>query len=137
VAAPPESEQDFARSWRAELLARAWQALARHAEETGRHAYQILRWKVDQGWSYDRLAEEVSRLLGKEVKAAAARQMVHRAREKFASFLLEDVRQSLADPTPDELAGELAELGLLSYCGPAIPAGHSASPVQKPEHPDS
>jgi hypothetical protein len=52
--------------------------------------------------------------------AAGVRQALHRARQKFADLLLEEVAQSVEDPTPEHLERELVELGLFDYCRPAL-----------------
>jgi RNA polymerase sigma-70 factor (ECF subfamily) len=50
----------------------------------------------------------------------AVRQALHRARDRFADLLLEEIRHSLTEPTPDRLEEELLDLGLLDYCRPAL-----------------
>ncbi len=46
--------------------------------------------------------------------------MLHRAREKFAAHLIDDVAQSLTEPTEEQLHEELLDLGLLDYCRSAL-----------------
>jgi DNA-directed RNA polymerase specialized sigma24 family protein len=120
---PPSegAEREFLRSWRAELLSRTWLTLARFEEESGRPFYQALRLRVEHP---DRSCEEVATLLAaclrKSVKGPAYRQILHRARTMFAQLLLEEVTQSLSAPTRTEIEQELADLGLLAYCRPAL-----------------
>jgi RNA polymerase sigma-70 factor (ECF subfamily) len=66
------------------------------------------------------MAAQLSTELGKPLTAAGVRQLLHRARERFADLLLEEVAQSLAEPSPERLEQELLELGLLEYCRPAL-----------------
>jgi RNA polymerase sigma-70 factor (ECF subfamily) len=66
------------------------------------------------------LAEQLSVQLGKTLTAAGVRQLLHRARQRFAALLLDEVAHSVANPTIEQLAEELAELGLLDYCRPAL-----------------
>jgi RNA polymerase sigma-70 factor (ECF subfamily) len=66
------------------------------------------------------MAEQLSATLGKPLTAAGVRQTLHRAREKFADLVLEEVLHSLATPTVEQLEEELTELGLLDYCRPAL-----------------
>jgi RNA polymerase sigma-70 factor (ECF subfamily) len=114
-------DEEFAQSWRTELLAGAWDRLRRFEEEAGRPFYQVLRLRVDQpAYSSDQLATHLSAQWGRPLTAAGVRQMLHRARATFAEVLLDLVVQTLADPTEDEVAEELAELGLLEYCRPAL-----------------
>ena len=76
-------------------------------------------------------AEELSRSLGRPVTDAAFRQMLHRAREKFADLLLAEVAFSLGTDAGDAVGQELAELGLLVYCRPALDryGGPAGGPV--------
>ena len=57
---------------------------------------------------------------GRSLTAEGVRQTIRRARERFALFLVKEVEKSLADPSADAVAQELAELGLLEYCRPAL-----------------
>ena len=52
--------------------------------------------------------------------AVGVRQTLHRAREKFGALLLDEVIHSLENPGPEQVEEELAELGLLDYCRPAL-----------------
>jgi hypothetical protein len=54
------------------------------------------------------------------VSEAGVRQTLHRAREKFADLLLEEVARELDDPTPERLEEELSELSLLDQCRAAL-----------------
>jgi len=115
------SEEAFLSSWRDDLLARSWAALAEHERTTGKPFYAVLRCRADHpDWSSARLAEEMGRRLGKAVTAAGLRQTLHRAREKFADLLLEEVAHTLEAPTAERLGEELLDLGLLDYCRPAL-----------------
>jgi hypothetical protein len=51
---------------------------------------------------------------------AGLRQLLHRAREKFADLLFDEVVQALEAPTPEQIEEELLDLGLLYYCRPAL-----------------
>jgi RNA polymerase sigma-70 factor (ECF subfamily) len=120
VAAPDEAEaaeQAFRDSWRQELLSRAWKALEQHQNETGQPFHDVLRCRVDQpDLSSAQLAEVLSTRLGRPITSAGLRQLLHRARERFAELLLDDIRQSLEGAPPEQVAEELAELNLLKYC---------------------
>ncbi len=81
----------------------------------------VLRFRADNpDLSSTDLAAQLTARSGKGTTAEAVRQTIHRARKQFAVFLAEEVGQSLAHPTPDAVAQELAELGLLEYCRPAL-----------------
>jgi RNA polymerase sigma-70 factor (ECF subfamily) len=123
VAAESFSEEDraFRASWRAELIERTWRALAQVQEECGQPYYQFLRFRFEhEDLSSEAMAEMLSEQLNRKLTAAGVRQILHRARERFADLLLEEVRQSLGPSGRDHLEEELAELELLKYCRNAL-----------------
>jgi hypothetical protein len=116
-----ESERSFLESWCDELLARAWAALAAVEEETGQPLHTVLRWRADHPeMRSPQMAKELTDLLKRQCTSTGIRQTLHRARERFADFLLDEVAQSLENPTADEVGQELVELGMLEYCRPAL-----------------
>ena len=113
-----EADRTFRESWRQELLARAWRALE---AETGQPFYAVLRLRADQPDSTGaQMAELLTVRLGRAITSANLRQLLHRARERFAELLLDDIRESLEDAPPERVAEELAELNLLKYCKDAL-----------------
>ena len=66
------------------------------------------------------LAEALAPKLGRSMTPGNLRQTLHRARDKFAEFLIDEVRISLREPTRDEVEEELGELKLLEFCKPAL-----------------
>ncbi len=127
VVAPDHSEaadQEFRDSWRQELLARAWRALEQQEQETGQPYYAVLRLRVDQpDLSSSQVAELLATRMNKTFSPAGIRQLVHRARERFAELLLVDIRQSLEGAPMDQVVEELAELNLLKYCKDLLDRG--------------
>jgi RNA polymerase sigma-70 factor (ECF subfamily) len=116
-----DSDAEFLTSWREELLLRAWEALAQFQQESGSPYYTVLRTKTEQPQLHSaELAEQLGAQLGKPFTEVSVRQTLHRARDKFATLLLEEVARSLPAPTPQELEQELIELGLLDYCKTAL-----------------
>jgi RNA polymerase sigma-70 factor (ECF subfamily) len=116
-----ESDRQFVESWCDELLARAWAALAASEAWTDQPLYAVLRFRADHPeMRSPRMAEQLAAQLGRPFTAAGVRQVLHRARQKFADLLLEEVTHSLDNPTAEELEEELVELGLLHYCQPAL-----------------
>jgi RNA polymerase sigma-70 factor (ECF subfamily) len=116
-----EREQAFLTSWRDELLARAWAALEEMEQTTGQPFFTVLRFKADNPEaSSQEMAERLSRQWGKKLTAAGVRQTLHRARAKFADFLLDEIAHALAEPTAVAIEEELRELGLLEHCRPAL-----------------
>jgi RNA polymerase sigma-70 factor (ECF subfamily) len=114
-------DRAFREALRSEVLARAWVGL--EALERGRDlpCYIALRLRATHPQLRSpELAERLGTQLGRPVSAAAVRQMLHRARDKFAELLLYEVRQALEGPTPQRLEEELLELRLHEYCLPAL-----------------
>ena len=119
--ANPADEAMFHASWRDDLLARCWEKLAAEETKTGKPYHTVLRYRVENpDLRSPDLAAGLSAKLGKSINAGAVRVMIHRAREAFADLLLDEVSNSLADPTRDEVERELIELELLEYCKPAL-----------------
>jgi RNA polymerase sigma-70 factor (ECF subfamily) len=122
--APPsvsDFDRDFLTTWRDELLARAWEALAKTERAKQRPLYTVLRFRAEHpDLPSPRMAEELAVRLGRPLNAAAVRQMLHRAREAFADLLLAEVAQSLDEPTRERLEDELIAVGLLEHCRPAL-----------------
>jgi RNA polymerase sigma factor (sigma-70 family) len=116
-----EADRQFVESWCDELLARAWAALADLEARTGQPFYAVLRFRADHPeMQSPHLAEQLTTLLGRPFTAVGVRQALHRAREKFADLLLDEVIHSLENATAEQLQEELADLGLLDYCRPAL-----------------
>jgi RNA polymerase sigma-70 factor (ECF subfamily) len=115
----PDRERDrqFLDSWRNELLMRAWNGLRELQETTGQPLYDVLRFRADHPELRSvQLAEQLSAQLGRPITSGGVRQTLHRARDRFASKLLDEVAQSLEHPSTEDLEQELSELGLLEYC---------------------
>jgi DNA-directed RNA polymerase specialized sigma24 family protein len=124
LAANPENLQSdgwFEESWCDELLARAWRGLAEIEARTCEPYYAVLRYRADHPeFRSPQMAEHFTGHLGRPFTPAGVRQILHRARMKFAYLLLDEVTHSLENPTPERLEQELFELGLLEYCRPAL-----------------
>jgi RNA polymerase sigma-70 factor (ECF subfamily) len=115
------SDQAFRDSWRQELLARTWEALQQQQNETGQPFYEVLHLRAEQpDLTSPQLAEQLSTRLGRPFSAAGVRQLLHRARERFAELLVEETRRSLEGADSDQLHEELADLNLLKYCQGAL-----------------
>ena len=116
-----ELDHSFLEKWRDDLLARSWTHLSEIEEQTGQPFYTVLRFRAAHPeLSSGEIAEQLSAPLGKPLTAAGIRQTLHRARERFADLLVEEVAETLAEPTPGQIEQELLELGLVEYCRPAL-----------------
>jgi DNA-directed RNA polymerase specialized sigma24 family protein len=120
-AAPAESDLDrlFQESWREQLLAKTWEALAELERTTGQPFFTVLRFRADNPElrSPD-MAARLEEILKKPLTSAGVRQLLHRAREKFAELLQQIVTASLDSDDPEQVDQELEELGLLVYVRP-------------------
>ena len=127
---PPDAvlDQTFVDKWKEELLGRTWEALAAHEKESGQAYYTVLRFKTSQPTTRSvQLAALVSAKLGRILTGANLRQLLHRARKRFAELLVDEVARSLDTSEPDQVAEELIALGLLSYCRSAVTPGGRSS----------
>lgn len=123
-AAPPEpaprpEDDEFARAWRAEVLARAWEALAAADREDGGSLHLVLRFRTDHpDVRSPEMAEQLSARLGRPVTAGWVRKRLHLARERFADLVVAEVARTAGDPAAVEQ--ELLDLGLLDACRGAL-----------------
>jgi RNA polymerase sigma-70 factor (ECF subfamily) len=119
--ATEEQDRQFLDCWRHELLTRAWEALAAHEKQADQPLYTVLRFRADHpDLRAAQLAEQLSVPLDKPVTDNWVRQVLYRARKLFADFLLDDLVQSLENPSLAQVEEELLDLGLLEYCRPAL-----------------
>jgi DNA-directed RNA polymerase specialized sigma24 family protein len=112
-------EQQFIDSWRKDLLDRAWGSLESLEKQTGQPYHTVLRTKVSHpDLNSEKLALQLSTSLKKPYSSGSVRQTLQRSREKYVSYLLEEVRASLDNPSRDDLEQELIDLNLFHYCRP-------------------
>lgn len=123
-AVPPDTDaadRQFVHHWREALLNRVWEALAGHEKETGQLFHTVLLWRVHNPRTPAvELAELLTNRLGRPFTEVGVRQTLHRAREKFADLLLDEVAQSLETTEPERLEAELIDLEVEAYCRPAL-----------------
>ncbi len=115
------ADRDFITIWRSELLARAWDALARFDRQAGQNYHALLRYRTEhtEARSSD-MADHFGPILGKTLTVEWVRKRLHLAREKFTSFLLDEVAQTLENPSLDNVEEELIELELHEHCKGAL-----------------
>lgn len=120
-------DRRFTSTWRAELLARAWDSLYQFQTRTGQPYHTLLRMRTEHPELRSaELALQLSHSLGRTISAGAFRMLLQRSRDRFVELLLEEVARTQASPTAVELEEELGELGLLEYCRPYLRrSGHS------------
>lgn len=116
-----ELDRSFIVRWREELFARTWESLAEAERQTGQPCWTVLRWKSERpALSAAELAGLLASETGKPVTEAGLRQILHRARERFADLLLAEVARSLQTDEPGLIEQELIDLELLDYCKSAL-----------------
>jgi DNA-directed RNA polymerase specialized sigma24 family protein len=115
------SDVEFIRHWRGELLGRAWENLAAEDAEHDRLFHAVLRWRVENpGEPAARRAESLHSRSGKPFTEGNIRVTLHRARERFADLLLDEVARSLETADRQRIEQELIDLDLFTYCRPAL-----------------
>jgi RNA polymerase sigma-70 factor (ECF subfamily) len=125
---PTEDEGEFLTIWRAELMARVWEALERIEQETGQPLYTVLRLRTNHPeLKSPQMAERLTADLGRPVTADQVRKRLFVAREKFTDLLLAEIAASLEGPTAEALAQEVLDLGLMEYCKDALARRSRAS----------
>jgi RNA polymerase sigma-70 factor (ECF subfamily) len=114
-------DAEFIRHWRGELLGRAWESLAAEEAATGRLYHTVLRWRVEHpDEAASCLAAKLQSPSGKTLTEGTIRVTLHRARERFADLLLDEVARSLQIADPQRIEQELLDLDLFTYCRPAL-----------------
>jgi len=129
-----EEDRAFTLSWREELLAKGWSALAKTEQSTGTPYYTVLRFRSEHP---DLRSQEIAEQLNAKVASAeiagglqgkvakklgssSVRVLIHRAREMLAEEVLNLVLNSIDNASLDECEQELIDLNLLEYCRSAL-----------------
>ena len=128
-----ENDDAWLAAWRGSVLDLAWKALQKEEEtRAGTMPYTLLRLRTAHpGDTSERLAERLSKKMGKAVRADAVRQQLRRARLRFADLLISEIADNFDEPTPERIEDELVALGLLDFVRELLPA--SAEPPAQPE----
>ena len=123
VAGSDDPDPAWENEFQLNILDHAWAALKafEKANPTNpAHTLMKLRTEFPDATS-EELAAKLGAKLGKAIRADSCRQMLRRARLRFAEALVDEVRMGLADPSPGRVAEELAHLGLLEYVKDFLP----------------
>jgi len=115
---PDDDEQDgeWTAAWQRTVLAQTWDRLRNEEGPNASPGYWILRLRVDfPDLNSEELAKKLSDRTGTPVKADTGRQMLRRARKRFAETLMDEIRSGLDDESDERVQEELASLGLLSW----------------------
>jgi RNA polymerase sigma-70 factor (ECF subfamily) len=126
-----KQEEAWTQSWREELLAKSWAALAQAEQTTGTPYHAVLRFRSDHPeLRSSEMAEQLGKQLGRSFSPNSVRVLIHRAREMFAERLLDLVIESLNDRSLDTVDEELIELNLLEYCRAALERRRGVAPAK-------
>ncbi len=118
---PEDLDKPFLDKWREELLARTWAALLQEQSAGGTPFHTVLLRKTGPDpITSARLAAWLSAELGQSFSEEGVRQLLHRARKRFAELLVDEVANSLETQDRDQIEQELIELDLLGYCKAAL-----------------
>jgi RNA polymerase sigma-70 factor (ECF subfamily) len=117
------AEQEWVSQWQQCLLDRALQALDHHQRRSpGNLFYTVVRLALDYPEDDSTaLAARASGQIGRPLHAEAFRKQLSRARRFFAGLLVEEVAQTLDEPTPQQIEEELIALGLMPYARAFLP----------------
>jgi Sigma-70 region 2 len=110
------TDAEWLAQWQSCVLERAWNQLDRQQRNTpGSLVYLVLKTSVEYPEEdSESQAARVAILAGRPIRADAFRKQLSRARQRFAEALVQEVSETLSDPTPENIDDELAALGMLS-----------------------
>ncbi len=123
AADPAAAEEQFLQSWKEELLARAWESLEKVERQGGQPYYSVLRFRAENSAATSaEMAAQLTEQLRPEhpFTDTGIRKTLQRAKMQFADLLLEEIAQSLDNPTAEELERELIDLELMPHCRAAL-----------------
>jgi DNA-directed RNA polymerase specialized sigma24 family protein len=105
------------------LLDSAWVKLSKSSNDSGPPYFEALRLRRENpDVSSERIARQLTRLLhpDKPFTADQVRQILRRAREKFADIVVYEVCRVSGATNKEALRAELADLDLLEICHEAV-----------------
>jgi DNA-directed RNA polymerase specialized sigma24 family protein len=114
-------------AWQKTVLDHCWAALAdEERQKPNSRALTVLKLRTEfADDTSDQLAEKLSAKVGTPVRPDAFRQMLRRARVRFAELIVEEVRLGLEDQSQSRIDEELAALELLDLVRKIVPADES------------
>ena len=119
-------EREWLDQWRRCVLDRVWESLELHERQApDNHACTVLRVYVDHHITEDseQMARRVADRIKKPIRAEAFRKQLSRARRLFVKLLVQEVVQTIENPTPERIEEELSDVGLLRDVMPYLPEG--------------
>ncbi len=118
----------WAEQWRTRVLDLAWAELKQHERDhPASLAHRALRLRAEApDDAAEELARRLSRETGEPVRADRFRQLLRRARVRFAEALVAEIGAGLDAPTPERIEDELIALGLHTQIRGLLPEGWAA-----------
>lgn len=116
-------DQDWAASWRKNILDIAWSRLEAFQDarpDSILHTVMSLRVENPDADSTE-LAELASEECERDITAATFRQNLRRARVRFAEFVVEEVANGMDSVSPDRIQEELIAVGLFEQIRDVLP----------------
>ncbi len=117
-AASASADEEWLAGWQRCALAKAWRTLERKQRTSpGNLFFTVLQLSMEHGAEEDStaLAERASEQSGRPINAAAFRKQLSRARDLFATVLVNEAAETLEEPTRDQVQEELIEVGLWPF----------------------
>ena len=120
-AAELAADEEFQLHWREGILNHAWQQLKEDQNQRGGIYYSLLRLRAENPNAvHQDLVNLVGEETGTQPRVSSLRVTLHRARQRFADYLVEAVASSLSDRSQSHLEDELIALNLKKYCDEAF-----------------
>ncbi len=119
VGADDGDHEEFTAVVRDAFLMRAWDRLQEMERTSGNPLYTVLKLRAQEpNAKSPALAEMLRHRVpdSKPISPDHVRKLLQRARQQFTDILVDEVSQTLRQPTHQDLLDELDELGLLRYC---------------------
>jgi len=109
--------------WRNCLLRRAWEAIEQHQRQAPAGlAHTVLRLAADYpNEDSTALAARAAALTGHDLRPDAFRKQLSRARRRFAQMIVDAIRKTLVEPSPQDVIDELADLDLMQFVRDFLP----------------
>lgn len=108
----PESEVDFTKCLRDELMDRTWREL----KNTNDSYHAVLQLRATEPELTSRQIAERLEQQGRTMTSSTVRKTIERARVKFAELFFDEAIETIEFDSTQELIVELKKLHILSYC---------------------
>lgn len=111
---PSVPDDDYDQVWREAVIRRVWSRLEMYEAATPKNRYAtVLRLRVGQPDApIEELSGSLAEKVGSKVTPEAFRKTLQRARNKFLELLIEELRATIHPATPEDIEGEINDLGL-------------------------